>query len=79
MQKTKTARPFFANGFFSKPPKQPVTAPGKTAGGETESSLPKPKPTQLIKRPVTAIRKKPKPISFADGVKSLIKAITKML
>jgi hypothetical protein len=34
---------------------------------------------QIIRRPVTAIRKKPKHQSFADGVKSLIKAIKTML
>jgi hypothetical protein len=35
--------------------------------------------TQLIRRPVTAIRKRPKRQSFADGVKSLLKAIKSML
>lgn len=33
---------------------------------------------QLMRRPITAIKKKPRH-TFTDGIKSLIKAITKMM
>jgi hypothetical protein len=55
----------------------------KVESGGAKSSPPrqtqKQPQTQIIRRPVTAIRKKPKHQSFADGVKSLLKAIKNML
>jgi len=57
-----------------------VKASVQAAGGEAEAPQPvRKQPTQIIKKPVTAIRRKPKPASFSDGVRSLLKAITRMM
>lgn len=77
MRKRKTKRRPLKNAFFAEPPKTSVIAAEKEKGGKVKSPLPG--QTQMIKRPVTAMKKRQRRQSFADGVKSLLKAIKKMM